>query len=150
MFSTGTRLSAATLRMKALPLPQSQLRMAMPWPIRLSTRAVSSAVSPWLTCSFSGLRSWAWPPSWVMPGLERIAGARALFPEQHEQRAVAQQRVRLVAVELALEVSARLEHEFEFVAGPFLGVDEVASLQRLAHVVSPWILPAGADRAGTS
>ena len=29
--------------------------------------AVSLADSPWEICILSAVRSWAWPPSWVMP-----------------------------------------------------------------------------------
>jgi hypothetical protein len=141
----------ATLRMKALPLPPVAVADgdAVAHAAQHARRVLGGLAVAHL--QLFGTQVVGVAAQLCHAGLERVARARALFPEQHEQRAVAQQRVRFVAVELALQVEAGLDREFQFIAGPLLRIDEMASLQRLAHGVSlcrsrgglPWLTASG-------
>ena len=82
----------------------------------------------------------------VARGLEAGPGAGAREEEQHGEDFVPQQRVRLVEGALALEVECDIDDGVEFVFGPFLGRDHVATVQIRLHqllLCSPKALSVG-------
>ena len=66
-------------------------------------------------------------------GLEARTGAGAREEEQHGEDLVPQQRMRLTECALALEVEGDIDDRVEFVLGPFLGRDHVATVQICLH-----------------